>query len=121
MRYDKASEAKEKKEKKRKKKSRCTKVNNKCIIKRWEPGTEEKRKNHVGVARLRIPGSWKVPNESERGRMICNVGVRDIPRVGWAGVRDSMRTCTGADWERREKNANDGWGRYTDDNVREGA
>lgn len=51
------------------KECRCTKVNNKCIIKRLEPGTEERRKRiHVGVARLRIPGSWKVANGSERGR-----------------------------------------------------
>ena len=101
VRYDKASEAKKKKEKK--KECRCTKVNNKCIIKRWEPGTEEKRKIHMGVARLRIPGSWKVPNESERGRMICNVGVSEIPCV-WGGWADAhMHGCRlGAEGEKRE-------------------
>jgi len=49
------------------KECRCTKVNNKCIIKRLEPGTEERRERiHVDVAHLRIPGPWKVPNGSER-------------------------------------------------------
>jgi hypothetical protein len=39
-------------------------------------------KVHIDVARLRIPRSWKVPNESERDRVICDVGgIGDLPCV----------------------------------------
>ena len=54
----------------------------------------------MDVARLKIPGSWKVPNENERDRMICNVGgIRDLPCV----IRCThARTPTGSREKRRE-------------------
>jgi len=38
----------------------------------------------------------KIPNESERGRSICNVGGIGDPRAHVAGKRDSMDRRTGS-------------------------
>jgi hypothetical protein len=70
--------------------------------------TDTRKRIHMDVAR-KDPGSWKVPNESERDRMICNVGgIRDHPCVS-GDVRDSMRATHGCRLGEGEKNENEGW------------